>query len=352
MRWVQRGLRSLEHTPGPEAGAWRARLIADLAGIRMRQGRHRDAEGLCHQALDEARAIGELRAEARACYTLDCVLVQLGRPIEAVHSQRALEIYRELGDPEQESAVLNNLGALAYLRGRWHEAVDLYREQATCSERSGNPANVAYTDCNMGEILSDQGRFDEAKKHLERARRVWSATGDAQGRTIVTLYLGRVAVRTGRYAEGLRVLADAEDELRGLKLDVFAELAAAFLAEAEALGGDPARALTMAELALRSANRFVPLLHRARGFACGRLGRVGEARRELEASIVAARELDADYDIAAGLDALDVLCGPDPERTPELAELLARLDVVKMARPSFTLSSEASERRPLAPVAG
>jgi class 3 adenylate cyclase/tetratricopeptide (TPR) repeat protein len=349
VRSVRRGLRILEDIPGREAGTWRARLMADLGGIRQRQGRS-DAERLCRQAITEAKAIGELRAEARACYSLDHALVHAGRASEATYSQRALEIYRELGDPEQESAVLNNLGMFAYFRGCWDEAIDWYRQQGACSERSGNPANVAYTGCNVGEILSDQGHFEDAKLHLERARRVWSSTGDVQGVAFATLLLGRLAVRTQRYAEGLTMLAEAEDKLRGFQLDWYAEFAASLLVEAEAFGGDPARALSAAELRLGVSDQQAPLLLRARGFAHARLGRLGEARSEFEASVLAARERASDYDVAAGLDGLEALCGPDPERTPELNQLLTRLDIVQLPRPEPGIDSETIEDPSLEPA--
>jgi class 3 adenylate cyclase/tetratricopeptide (TPR) repeat protein len=347
VRSVQSGLRILENIGGPEAGTWRARLIADLAGIRQRQGRTTDAERLCRQAIKEAKAIGELRAEARACYSLDHTLVQAGRAAEATYSQRALEIYRQLGDPEQESAVLNNLGMFAYFRGCWDEAVDWYRQQGACSERSGNPANAAYTGCNVGEILSDQGHFEDAMVHLERARRVWSSTGDVQGVAFATLLLGRLAVRTERYADGLEMLAEAEDKLRRFQLDGYAEFAASLLVEAEALGGNPARALSAAELRLGPSDQQSPLLLRARGFAYARLGNVDDARRELEASVLAARERASDYDVAAGLDGLEELCGPDPVRTLELGQLLARLDIVQLPRPARFTESDGTEVRSL-----
>ena len=52
----------------------------------------------------------------------------------------------------------------------------LYRRRGRAASAPGTPADVAFTDCNIGEILSDQGRLDEAEDHLQRARRVWSAT--------------------------------------------------------------------------------------------------------------------------------------------------------------------------------
>ena len=73
-------------------------------------------------------ATGEQRALARCCYVLDWSLLELGRLGEPTNTVRALEIYRELGDPNQEAMVLNNLGALAYYRGKWDEAMRLYHD--------------------------------------------------------------------------------------------------------------------------------------------------------------------------------------------------------------------------------
>jgi class 3 adenylate cyclase/tetratricopeptide (TPR) repeat protein len=333
IRWANRGLRVLDGVNNDEASRWRARLLSDLAVFRQRQGRSLEAERLCRLAIAEAESVGELRALARACNGLDYALVETGRAKEAIHSGRALEIYRQLGDPEQESAVLNNLGMFAYFRGEWDEAIDLYRRQAECSERAGNPADAAYTDCNVGEILSDQGHFDEASRHLRRARRVWRSTGDRPGVSFANLQLGRVAVRAGRYEEGLALLEAASDELRGFNLDAYADFGLGLVAEAEALSGDPRRALEIADGLMAAADRYLPLLQRARGIALGRLGEWEAATVELEASFAAAREREAHYDIAATLDALDAFAGLDAEAAAERDEIVARLRIVALPRP-------------------
>jgi tetratricopeptide (TPR) repeat protein len=285
------------------------------------------------RALNIAESVNEHRAIARASYVLDQALVDCGRPHEATHSPRALEIYRALGDPERESAVLNNLGSFAYCRGDWDGAIDWYRQQAERSERAGNPADVAFTDCNIGEILSDQGRWDEAVDHLKRARRVWSATGDVQAVAFANALLGRAAVRSGQVEEGRAMLEQAEAELRGFGLHGYADFVACLVCEAHALGGDADLALRASEPLLQSADRYVPLLRRARGMAFGRLGERDAAIRELERALVEARTRAADYDIAATLDALELMAGHDPLRARERDLIAARLHVERMPAP-------------------
>jgi predicted negative regulator of RcsB-dependent stress response len=77
----------------------------------------------------------------------------------------------------------------------------------------------------VGEILSDQGRLDEAAAHLERARRVWTATAERHSVAVVDVLLARLAVRRGEYREALPKLEAAMADLRRLSSDAYADFA-------------------------------------------------------------------------------------------------------------------------------
>jgi class 3 adenylate cyclase/tetratricopeptide (TPR) repeat protein len=335
VRWLSRGLRYVDGMLGAEATIWRARLRSYLAGVRNRQGRWSESARACLQAIAEAESVGELGALARACYTLDWALFELGRPDEATHSWRSLDIYHQLGDPEHEAHVLNNLGGIAYWQGRWDDAVELYRRAGVCGERAGKPGDVAYTDCNIGEILSDQGRLDDATIPLERARRTWTATGDRQGVAFVNLLLGRLALRRGGYREALRLLEEATADLRRFRVDAEADFAQALITEAEAFAGDPSRALVIARQAMESADKYLPLLQRLYGISLARLGAPAEAERELTSALAAARERAAEYEIAATVDALDALGKAPAGLVRERDEVLERLKVRQLPTPAL-----------------
>ena len=68
------------------------------------------------------------------------------------------------------------------------------------------------------------------------------------------------------------------------------QLTQAWIAEAEAFGGDPFRALDIASQTLRSNDRLRPLLTRMGGVALARLGQREAATRELRHSLRTARE--------------------------------------------------------------
>ncbi len=335
VRWLKRGLRCVDPLDDSDAAAWRARIRSNLGGIRARQARWSEAISACQQAISEAEPVGELRALAHACYILDWALVESGRSDEATNSWRALEIYRQLEDPEHEHIVLNNLGGLAYWDGRWAEAIDLYHRAGEASERAGRPADTAYTDCNVGEIRSDQGHLDEAEEHLLRARRVWSATGD-QYLAYADLLLARIAVRRGRSDEAMPMLEAAMAELRRMRVDLYANLGQALIAEAEAFGGDPMRAIEIASRELEANDEQRPLLTRAAGIALARLGERKGAVRELRHSLQVARDRGDEYDIAATIDVLHTLEDADDQLVCERDEILARLRIERLPAPVLT----------------
>jgi class 3 adenylate cyclase/tetratricopeptide (TPR) repeat protein len=331
VRWLLRGFRLLENVEGDDATAWRARMRSRLGGVRNRQGRWSEAVAACRQAIAEAESVGELSALAHALYSLDWALVESGHPEQATHSWRALEIYEQLGDVEHEFDVLNNLGMFAYFKGCWDDAIELYRRAGQCSERAGRPADAARVDCNVGEILSDQGHLDEAEVHLKRVRRVWSATGERQAVAFADALLGRLEVRRGDARKGVAILESAVAQLRRFELRAYADFAQALIAEAEALAGDAERGLEIALRELRTAERQRPLLERAAGVALGRLGQTEAARGVLLDALASARERGFQYDVAATIDALGALCDLGPEVHRERDEILDRLKIARLA---------------------
>ena len=219
VRWLKRGLRVLDPLEGADVVALRARMRAYLGGIRNRQGRWDEAISACRQAIAEAESVGELSALARALARSTGRCWSRVTPTEATHSWRALEIYEGLGDLEQRGPGAQQPRDVRLLRrplGRRDLAVPTGAARA--ANVSGRPADVAFTDCNIGEILSDQGRLDEAEASLKRARRVWSGTGERQAVAFVDV-LWHVWPRVAAIGTRCRSLESAEAELRKLHID-------------------------------------------------------------------------------------------------------------------------------------
>ena len=346
VRWARRGLRALDGLDGRAATACRAQTLSVLATVRQRQGRMDQAIALCREAITEAEAAGEDRALAHACFILDWALFDSGRPQEATHSHRSLEIYERHGEFDRQAAVLNNLGGFAYHEGRWDDAVELYRRAAEVSARAGDVANAAFGDCNVGEVLSDQGRWAEAEQALRQALRIWRGSSYDWGTAFATALLGRTAVRAGRHDEGAGLLEESFRGLRRVGAMSDAALVEAYIAEGLAFRRESERALAAADRLLRHAGRTAPLLHRVRGFALAQRGAREPAERALSASLVAARAHGSDFEIAVTLDTMERLRDKlgDDLHTAEREQrdaLLARLDVAAVPVPPLDPPSPA-----------
>lgn len=339
IRWIGKGLRTLEQAPSADAGRQRAQLYVWHAAVRQLQGRSADAIRWCSRAIDEAERSGDRDALAHAYYVLDWAYAELGRFDEAIHSERALEIYGELGDLAGQAAVYNNLGGFAYFQGRWDEALRLYERARQARERVGDPVNAATATLNIGEILSDQARFDDAERCFHGALRVWRAAQHQEGVALATSFLGRVASRTSRFEDAKRLLSDARALFvqAGARAEVIET--DALIAESLALECRFEDAFGVASEALSRAGssggqtQYAPLLRRVIGWALVARGDLAAAVDSFDDAIEIARARSAAFEVAQTLVALavvDRLRGRQEDaatREREAAEVFSRLGV-------------------------
>jgi tetratricopeptide (TPR) repeat protein len=339
IRWIGKGLRTLEQAPSADAGRQRAQLYVWHAAVRQLQGRSADAIRWCSRAIEEAERSGDRDALAHAYYVLDWAYAELGRFDEAIHSERALEIYGELGDLAGQAAVYNNLGGFAYFQGRWDEALRLYERARQARERVGDPVNAAMATLNIGEILSDQARFDEAERCFHEALRVWRAAQHQEGVAFATSFLGRISSRTGTFDDAMQLFAEARA--------LFAETGAkgevietdALIAESLALQGRFEDAYALASEALSRAGgsggqtQYAPLLRRVLACSLIAQGDLAAAADTLKYALEIARARSAAFEVAQTLEviaAVDRLRGHEEEasrRAAEAAEVFSRLGV-------------------------
>ncbi|MGA2522104.1 MAG: adenylate/guanylate cyclase domain-containing protein [Acidimicrobiales bacterium] len=307
MRWITRGIRTVEGVQGPDASAQRAQLLAWYGRFCQEAGQHARAIKWCTAAADEAQAAGERDALANALKVLDWANMDLGRLDEPVNWTRALALFEELGDLTGQASVLNLLGGLAYWRGDWTQALDLYRRAQSMVRRTGNSVIAAFYVNNIGEISLEQGRLAEAGELFAEASRIWRAAGYRSGAASVRCLLGRVACGEGRYDDAMLLFEESLQESQGVGGQVEVLDTRSRMAECQLLAGRTQQALAIAEGALEQARALggyasqSPLLFRVQGAALLRSGDVEGARRALEQSLHVAGEREADYERALTL---------------------------------------------------
>jgi len=340
LRWVTRGRRALEGVEGAEAGKQRARLAAWYAAIRQGQGRYLEVLAWCRRAIEEAEASGEREALAQAYFIMDWALVDLGELEQATNSQRALKIYRELGNLGSAATVLNNMGMFAYFRGRWNEAIELYQQGHDLRLKIGDTVDAAMGPMNIGEILSDQGRLEEAEAMFRDVLRVWTAAGRKEFIALTTSNLARVASRSGGCSKAMDLFDDALRMFEEIGDDGEVLETEARIAECLMLQGAVTRALAACDASLKRARAIggvplqLPLLNRVKGWSLMQAGRLEDAGRAFEESLEAARSRQADFEIALSLHAKAALARStgtrDEDAERESHSLFERLGVVRV----------------------
>jgi class 3 adenylate cyclase/tetratricopeptide (TPR) repeat protein len=333
-----------------EATRQRARLMSWYAAVLQRQKQPEAVMEWSERAIAEAERGSAHDALAQAYFMLDWAYVTLGRPAEAIYSERAIAIYEELGNLDLLAWVLNNLGGYRYLDGKWDEAIDLAGRARDTFRKIGDDTNALIVALNIAEVLSDQGRSDEAGPVFHESIDARRAIGIPLEIAEALSLLGRHEARVGNFAEAHA----AFDEARALYEehgDEFGQLTTdARLVECLALEGRGADVVTAAADALERAETvggasvLVAALHRLRGFGLVQMGDAGAGRVAFAESLATARLkgenyglISNEYEIALTLDALsrverqagNDVGGLEAERDA----ITARLGVVRLPQP-------------------
>jgi len=304
LRWYGRALQRC----GADDVADRVKIEVAYAGVRFRQGRYADCASWCRGALPGAEACGDRASLAHAYYLLAHACNFLGDPEGARYRALALPIYEELGDFVGQANVLNNLGVAAYYyEGDWGQALSYYRRSQAARERAGDVVGAATASNNIGEILSDQGKLDDARALFRSALDVWRAARYPVGIALATSNLGWVAARSGDHGAARELLDEALRGFREIRADSFVFETEARLAEVDLRAGRTAAARSaLDDLVLRAsriddADRVVPALYRLLAETALAADDRAAAATMLEAAIAAARSSGAQFDLMLAL---------------------------------------------------
>lgn len=360
LRWITRGRRILAGLADPQARRLDSRLLVQTAQIRQMQGRYGEAQQACEAAIAAAEGSGARDVLAQALQFLDAADVARGRFDREPWAERSLVIWEELGELTWQARVLNQLGIRAYFEGRWGDALAYYRRAAETLDRIGDQWTGAIGACNVGEILSDQGRYAESDEVTRPALRVLQASGAVSDTAFALGVLGRTAARAGRLAEAHELLDAAKAGYlrageRGEALSTEVRIA-----ECLALGGQTAAAQAAADevaiqLAARGMNFEDAALDRLNGYLLAQQGQPEQAAEALETSLASARQRAALYDQALSLDALIRLAvdsgrPPSHSHTASRTALFEQLGVIATA--AFPMSARITRPRAGSGAAG
>jgi tetratricopeptide (TPR) repeat protein len=265
---------------------------------------------------------------------LDSSLMEIGRATEAVHLNRVLELYQDLGDMVRVAITLMTLGGRSYFLSRWDEAASFYERSAEAAEAAGDLIGAAYARANLGEVRVNQGRLDEAIAMLSEARRTLEAFSYRYMVAWAGMHLGRALAFAGDIEAGIAMLGEAAKTL--VEVDARSDLAEARAHIAEVLlasGSIPEAEIVLAEARAHSeAAEDSPL-----GILLDRVDLAIQvaAGRPVAPDVPArladrARELNTMFDLCATLRLAERLGMPEIEDAATLASDLGIVDEIAL----------------------
>jgi len=176
-------------------------------------GQYRQALATLNDAIAAAIAANDRAVHAGALGGIGDVYVSQGNAELAVHyHQKAIDMFRDLGNTPMMSMTLNNLGISYMLMGRSDRALEVYRENLALMERLNYTRGINISRLNIAAVLLNLGRHDEAAQILGELLSVYERTDDSNSRANVLRLLAEVAERRGDLsgALGHAVAASAE----------------------------------------------------------------------------------------------------------------------------------------------
>ena len=334
LRWLGRALRLAEHSGDPAQATNLVEIAIDYSGVRYRQGRYRECLEWARRAAADARRIDDRRRLAHALDLVDLALISYAGDRRDEVPGAALAIYEELEDLVGQTSVLSNLALAAHQASRWNEALRLNERSRFVADQAGDVNSAALALCNMGEVLCDLGRVDEARAALEEARRIWRSTGNELGVGVCELYLGRTEAADGNHDLALTLLGGALVPLRAIGAPMFVLDVQIRRAESLVALGRATEALEICDETLaehRVADHDINLrcaLTRVRGRASLALGDLTAAATDIDSAVRMAEEAGAPAELAASLLAASELHAARGEAATAV-ELRAQADEIR-----------------------
>ena len=185
--------------------------------------------------IDSTQRCGNRQAEARLRSQLGFAYAKLNRYEEAAEqSQRVLDLAVGDGDHQAQASALSALGRAARGMGETAAALEYFRQSLEIQRQLQRWRGVALCQRRIGDLLSLQGRHDDAIAELRAAAATMNELGDTTQHARALMFLGMAQARAGRSDEAHPPLTAALALMRDLGSTYYqAEITACLAAIAE-----------------------------------------------------------------------------------------------------------------------
>jgi predicted ATPase/DNA-binding SARP family transcriptional activator len=112
-------------------------------------------------------------------------------------TERALVLFRELGDANEVGRCIGTLGNIAVGEGELDRAIELYEEAAELAREDGNRSRLAAILANLGSVAGQRDDAEASARYAKEAVAIQRELGEVDGVSISLHNLGRAELALG-----------------------------------------------------------------------------------------------------------------------------------------------------------
>nr|MDO8109791.1 tetratricopeptide repeat protein [Candidatus Sigynarchaeota archaeon] len=167
------------------------RLLINTGNMYVRMVKYPEALGHFNRALQAADKIGDLAQKADVLNNIGSLLKSQEKFSEAASNfNAALEIAEKLGELNIKLQCLIALGSTNQVMEKIPEALDFYEKAFQVAGKLNNAMQIATIHNNVGVILRDQGKFEEALPRLQESLNTAEKSGFQELKAYVLKNIG------------------------------------------------------------------------------------------------------------------------------------------------------------------
>jgi predicted ATPase/class 3 adenylate cyclase len=254
-----------------------AALHLALANLTFLLGRYREQQSAAERAAEIARAIGNDRLLAEAEERRGLAVALLGSPEEGLRIiAGALPLIEAGGDLVTLGRAALNAGEAAKTAGDMRAAREYTERAIDVAEHVGNPDQTTFCLANLGDILLVLGDWTAADGVLERALTL-ARENPVFGVFNALQIAGKRAVYSGNWDEASRLLADGLDAAKANRDRFGMEFVETCLAEFDLMRGHPNEAVARLQPLVEEEDASLGLLLPIFAWALAEAGKLQEA---------------------------------------------------------------------------
>lgn len=164
-------------------------------------------------------------------------------------SEAALQIWRELGMPDEEASSLITLGFIEYRKGAWQSCLAYLTQAQSLIDEKAEPYKMGRINGGIAEAFIESGMPETGLTKSQEAREYYRLAEDPRGVTIMTWEIGKTHFLLGNYAEAEKALLKAMYEATEMKDPLVVAICHDFLGRTYSANGDQTSSLQHFELA-------------------------------------------------------------------------------------------------------